>query len=159
MHRPTDPDAASRDGVEPPLRDRDFRDLADFRYAIRLFLRYAEERARAAGITPQQHILLLAVRGHGSYPNITIGDVAERLQVRHHSASRLVERCVQRGLLDRQADPADRRKALVSLTAEGQRILNDITQANWRELRSLESALFRDSLRLALHAYNAAQQG
>lgn len=158
MGRPNEPAPGPGEGIDPPLRDRDFRDLADFRYAIRLFLRYAEERARASGITPQQHILLLAVRGHGSYPNISIGDVAERLQVRHHSASRLVERCVQRGLLERRADAADRRKAIVSLTTEGQRILDDITRANRRELRSLESALFRDSLRLALHAYNSAQQ-
>jgi DNA-binding MarR family transcriptional regulator len=149
----------ARDGHgELPEIDRDFRDLADFRYAIRLFLRFSEDQARAAGITPQQHMLLLVVRGHASYPDVTIGDVAERMQVRHHSASRLVERGVQRGLLERRVDSVDRRKALVSLTAEGLRMLRDITEANKRELRSLEDALFRDSLLAALHAYNSSQQ-
>jgi DNA-binding MarR family transcriptional regulator len=102
--------------------------------------------------------LLLVVRGHASYPDVTIGDVAERMQVRHHSASRLVERGVQRGLLERRVDSVDRRKALVSLTTEGLRMLRDITEANKRELRSLEDALFRDSLLAALHAYNSSQQ-
>ena len=143
---------------EPLVRERDFQDLADFRYAMRLFLRFSEEQARAAGVTPQQHMLLLAVRGHASYPDVSIGDVAERLQVRHHSASRLVDRAVQRGLLERRADPEDRRKALVSLTGNGEQILTAVTAANKEELRTLEGALFRDSLRLALHAYSSNQQ-
>jgi DNA-binding MarR family transcriptional regulator len=69
-----------------------------------------------------------------------------------------VERGVQRGLLERREDADDRRKALVSLTPAGLQVLYDITRANKRELRSLEGALFRDSLRLALHAYNSTQQ-
>lgn len=135
----------------------DYRDQADFRYAVRVFLRFSEEQARAAGISPQQHQLLLAVRGHMDYPEVTIGDVAERLQVRHHSASRLVERAVQRGLLNRREDPVDRRRALVSLTDEGERLLAQITDANRRELWSLEGALFRDSFREALRAYNSSR--
>ena len=156
MVRPTEAPPERHEGSEPPVHESDFRDLSDFRYALRLFLRFSEEHARAVGITPQQHLLLLAVRGHASYPEVTIADVAERLQVRHHSASRLVERSVQRGLLDRRVDPDDRRKVRVSLTEEGERILTEMTRANKRELRSLESALFRDSLRLALHAYNSS---
>lgn len=158
MGRPVEARSRSKDGDAPLVHERVFQDLADFRYAMRLFLRFSEEQARAAGITPQQHMLLLAVRGHTSYPDVTIGDVAERLQVRHHSASRLVDRAVQRGLLERRADLVDRRKALVSLTGDGERILTAVTAANKEELRSLEGALFRDSLRLALHAYNSNQQ-
>jgi DNA-binding MarR family transcriptional regulator len=158
MVRPVQAGSNDSENGEPPVHDTDYCDLADFRYALRLFLRYSEEQARGAGITPQQHLLLLAVRGHASYPNVTIGEVAERLQVRHHSASRLVERGVQRGLLERREDADDRRKALVSLTPAGLQVLYDITRANKRELRSLEGALFRDSLRLALHAYNSTQQ-
>jgi DNA-binding MarR family transcriptional regulator len=131
-------------------RTDDYRDLADFRYALRLFLRFSEQQARACGISPQQHQLLLAVRGHTHYPHVTIGDIAHRLQVRHHSASRLVERGVQRGLLQRKEDVRDRRRALVSLTEEGERLLARITEANRQELRSLEEALFRDSLRQML---------
>jgi DNA-binding MarR family transcriptional regulator len=134
------------------LGDMDYRDHADFRYAIRRFLRYSEKQARACGITPQQHMLLLIVRGHPSYPAVSIGEIAERLQLRHHSASLLVERGVQRGLLRREKDAVDRRRALVSLTEEGERILACITQANKQELNALDEALFRlrDSLSRAL---------
>lgn len=133
--------------------DQDYRDQADFRYAVRRFSRFSEEQARMAGITPQQHLLLLAVRGHTSYPNVTIGEVAERLQIRQHSASLLVQRCVKRGLLKRGQDDSDRRRVPVSLSVEGQRILDQITDANRRELGRLEGALFRDSLREALQAF------
>ena len=134
------------------LGDTDYRDHADFRYAIRRFLRFSEQQARACGITPQQHMLLLVVRGHPSYPAVSIGEIAERLQLRHHSASLLVERGVQRGLLRREKDAVDRRRALVSLTEEGQRVLACITQANKQELKALDNALFRlhNSLRRAL---------
>jgi DNA-binding MarR family transcriptional regulator len=141
----------------PLLSDGDYRDLADFRYALRIFVRFSEQQARAEGVTPQQHLLLLAVRGHPSYPDVTIGDVAERLQLRHHSVSRLIERSVQRGLVQRREDPADRRRVLVSLTNEGQRVLDSLTRANRRELHVLEDVLFRESLRQAVHAYNSGQ--
>ncbi|HEX6509520.1 MAG TPA: MarR family transcriptional regulator [Chloroflexota bacterium] len=132
------------------LSDRDYRDQADFRCALRRFLHFSEEQARAEGITPQQHLLLLVVRGHRAYPKVSIGDVAECLQVRHHGASLLVDRSVRRGLLSRVEDPDDRRRALVSLTPEGQQILDRITLANRRVLGTLDDALFRDSLRQAL---------
>jgi DNA-binding MarR family transcriptional regulator len=134
--------------------DRDYRDQADFRCALRRFLHFSEEQARMAGITPQQHLLLLIVRGHSSYPAVSIGEIADSLQIRHHAASLLVDRSVKKGLLDRREDPDDRRRALVSLTGEGQRLLDHITLANRRELGALEGTLFRDSLREALHAYS-----
>jgi DNA-binding MarR family transcriptional regulator len=140
-------------GTEPTLSDSDFRDQAEFRAALRRFLRFSEEQSRVYGITPQQHLLLLAVRGHGHYPNVSIGDVAEALQIRHHSASLLVDRCVRRGLLSRREDPADRRRALVALTDEGQQVLDDITKANRRQLQSLKAQLFRETLWQAIVAY------
>ena len=140
--------------VRELFTDRDYRDQADFRCALRRFLHFSEEQARMAGITPQQHLLLLIVRGHSSYPAVSIGEVADSLQIRHHAASLLVDRRVKKGLLDRREDPDDRRRALVSLTPEGQRILDHITMANRRELGALEGNLFRDSFREALHTYN-----
>lgn len=137
----------------PPLTDADFRDQADFRAALRRFLRFSEDQARDHGLTPQQHLLLLAVRGHASYPNVSIGDVATALQIRHHSASLLVDRCVKRGLLDRREDPDDRRRALVSLTPQGQECLDAMTRANRRQLRALKTAFFRDSLWQAIVTY------
>ncbi len=88
------------------------------------------------------------VRGHPRYPAVSIGDVADRLRIRHHSASLLVERCVQRGLLTRREDPDDRRKALVVLTDEGACVLQRITLRNRRELRAVGVELFgvRESL-------------
>jgi DNA-binding MarR family transcriptional regulator len=140
------------------LSDREYRDQADFRCALRSFLHFSEEQARIEGITPQQHLLLLVVRGHPEYPKVSIGDVAECLQVRHHGASLLVDRSVRRKLLNRVEDPDDRRRALVSLTPEGQAILDRITLANRRVLGTLDDALFRDSLRQALERAEGDKQ-
>ncbi len=137
------------------LTDRDYRAQADFRYALRRFLHISEENARANGVTPQQHMLLLAVRGHPSYPAVNITELAEHLQVRHHSASLLVDRAVNRKvdgqprpLLRREQDPTDRRRALVSLTPTGEDILARVTTANRRILADLDDAIInlRDSL-------------
>jgi DNA-binding MarR family transcriptional regulator len=132
------------------FRDEDYRDQADFRCAYRQFMRYAEEQARVAGITPQQYFLLLVVRGHANQPRVNIGEIAEGLQIRHHGASLLVDRCVKRGLLQRMEDPEDRRRVHVWLTEEGQRILDQIMDANRKKLGTLHEMMFRDSLRQAL---------
>lgn len=134
------------------FNDNVYRDQANFRCALRRFLHFSEEQARLAGITPQQHVLLLIVRGHRANPQVSIGEIAEALQMRHHGASLLVDRSVKRGLLNRIEDPRDRRRALVSLTPEGQKVLDRITEANRRELGAMEGDLFRDSLRQALYA-------
>ncbi len=125
------------------LTDADYRAQADFRYALRRFLHLSEENARAAGITPQQHLLLLAVRGHPSYPAVNITEIAEHLQVRHHSASLLVDRAVRRDppLLCRERDATDRRRALVSLAPEGEAILEQVTVANRSVLTDVEHTL------------------
>ena len=138
------------------LTDVDFRAQAEFRYAMRRFLHFSEESARAAGITPQQHLLLLAVRGHPSYPAVNITEIAEHLQVRHHSASLLVDRAINRKvdrkpappLLYRVQDSTDRRRALVSLTPEGEEILTYITDENRRVLTDFGSVL--DNMRASL---------
>jgi len=140
------------------LTDADYRAQAEFRYAMRRFMHFSEESARAAGITPQQHLLLLAVRGHPSYPAVNITEIAEHLQVRHHSASLLVDRAVNRKvgqerqepapLLYRVQDSTDRRRALVSLTPEGEEILACITAENRRVLADFERVL--DNMRASL---------
>lgn len=137
--------------------EQDYRDQADFRAALRHFTHFSEEQARLHGITPQQHQLLLAVRGHPTYPRVTIGLVAQALQIRHHSASLLVDRGVRRGLLDRQEDPDDRRRALLRLLPEGQRILDEVMAANRAQIRSLRGVLVRDSLFRVLEAYDAVR--
>jgi DNA-binding MarR family transcriptional regulator len=134
------------------LSDEDYQAQAGFRYAIRRFVHSSEEQARAAGITPQQHLLLLMLRGHPAYPVVTIKDLADRLQIRHHSASLLVDRGVKRGLLLRTGDAKDRRKVCVSLTEEGQRLLEQITCANRLELRALDQH-FNDMQHSLLRAF------
>jgi DNA-binding MarR family transcriptional regulator len=129
----------------------DYRDQAAFRVALRGFDRSAEDHARAAGITPQQYVLLLTIRGHHAYPAVCIADIAASLQLRHHSSSLLVDRAVKRGLLDRKEDPLDRRRALVSLTREGQTTLDQVMVANRQKLGVLQEVLWRNSLHDALH--------
>lgn len=130
--------------------DRAYQEQAAFRHALRRFLRFSEEQARSHGITPQQHFVLLCIRGHPSYPRVTVGDVAEAMQMRHHSASLLVDRCVKRGLLDRQEDTEDRRRVMLSLTSAGQHVLEQITRANRVELRTLDLDHLYVSIREAL---------
>ena len=144
--------------VEPQVQqsqfsETDYQDQADFRCAYRQFQRFAEEQARAAGITPQQHFLLLVVRGHRNHPRVNIGEIADALQIRHHGASLLVDRSVKRGLLHRAEDPDDRRRVHVWLSEDGQKILDIIMAANRRKLGALQEMLFRDSLQQALTAY------
>jgi DNA-binding MarR family transcriptional regulator len=138
-------------GSRVALSDDDYQAQANFRYAMRRFFRHSEEQARMCKITPQQHMLLLIVRGHPKYPGVSITEIAEHLQIRHHSASLLVERGVRRGLLIRQQDQNDRRRALVSLSPEGTHVLEQITLSNRSELKALENALkpLRDSMRRA----------
>lgn len=118
-----------------PLSDDDYRALASFRHGLRRFLRFSEEAARAAGLTPAQHQLLLAVRGHRGEGAPTIGDVAEGLQQRLHSAGELVGRTVANGYLERHPDPEDHRRILLTLTAQGQEVLDRLSVLHRDELR------------------------
>ncbi len=127
------------------LHDRDYRSLGDFRAELRQFLAFSEAQARRAGLTPQQHQLLLAVRASASPP--LVGALAGRLVLRHHSTVELVDRLERRGLVRRVRAAADRRRALVHLTARGERVLARLTLAHRDELRrrapSLVSTLRR----------------
>jgi DNA-binding MarR family transcriptional regulator len=116
------------------VRDAEYRALARFRFALRVFLRFSEDAARAAGLTPNQHQLLLAVRGHlGEPPTIT--EVAEWLQLRHNSTVELVDRVVEAGLLERQVDGRDRRRQRLVLTASGEELLGSLSTSHREELR------------------------
>ena len=108
--------------------------LASFRYALRQFLRFSEEAARAAGIEPQQHQALLAVKGFPARDWVTISELAERLQIRHHSAVGLVNRLVAQGLLARMPALADRRQVHVTLTEQGATLLAQLSAVHKEEL-------------------------
>ncbi len=123
------------------IRKLDYEALAAFRYALRRFLRFSEEGARAAGLTPQQHQLLLAVKGHPGREWVSITELAEALQIRHHAAVGLVDRCEGARLIHRTPDPRDRRQVRVLLTVKGDGILGRLSTRNRRELRTLRQAL------------------
>ena len=121
------------------LSDADFEQLLEFRDGLRRFLRWSEQAARAAGLTASQHQLLLAVRGHGGAPSI--GDIADHLLLRHHSAVELVDRAEGAGLVRRAHDDDDLRVVRVHLTAAGERHLLDLTTAHIEELSRVGSRL------------------
>jgi DNA-binding MarR family transcriptional regulator len=112
----------------------DYQALARFRRALREFLHFSEQAARAAGLTPAQHQLLLAVKGTESGQPPTIGEVADSLKLRHHSAVELVDRAVAAHLLMRMDDPVDARLQRLVLTAQGEDKLARLSTAHRREL-------------------------
>jgi DNA-binding MarR family transcriptional regulator len=125
------------------LGDGEYRELLAFRTGLRRFLRWSDEQAAAAGLTGQQHQLLLAVRGHDGTAGPTIGDVADHLMLRHHSAVELVDRADQAGLVQRSIDGDDRRVVRLELTAKGRRILDRLTTAHLEELARLAPVIAR----------------
>jgi DNA-binding MarR family transcriptional regulator len=114
----------------------DYRALAEFRYQIRRFLRFSEQAARSAGLEPQQHQLLLTVRGLPSGTEPTVSEIAERLQIRHHSVVELIDRLEERRLLRRQRSEQDRRKVLIEVTPEGEATLQALAVVHRAELES-----------------------
>lgn len=114
----------------------DFKAMAELRYQIRCFLRFSENAARQAGIEPQQHQLLLAVRGLPENLKPTIGVLAERMQLQHHSTVELVDRLADRGFLIRLRATDDRRQVLVKLTRDGEEFLNKLSLHHLQELQS-----------------------
>lgn len=127
--------AKSRGKISPA----DYQALAEFRYLLRRFMVFSEEAAREAGLAPQQHQALLAIKGFEGAP--TIGDLAERLAVKHHSAVGLVDRLAKAGHLKRRQDPVDRRCVTLALTASGEKLLADLSSAHREELRMLTPSL------------------
>jgi DNA-binding MarR family transcriptional regulator len=114
--------------------EADYRVLARFRFALRVFLRFSEDAARAAGLTPNQHQLMLAVRGFPS-GEPTISDLAEWLQLRHNSTVELVQRAVEAGWLERHLDEVDRRRQRLALTPRGEAVLDSLSRSHREELR------------------------
>jgi DNA-binding MarR family transcriptional regulator len=114
----------------------DYQALAEFRYQIRRYLRFSERAARDAGVEPQQHQLMLAVKGMPDDTPATISEIAERLQIQHHSAVELVDRLVQRGLVSRKRGSEDRRQVLVNLSAKGEKLLRDLALHHREELKT-----------------------
>ncbi|WP_254790866.1 MarR family winged helix-turn-helix transcriptional regulator [Blastococcus tunisiensis] len=124
-----------------PLGKQDFEALARFRFGIRRYLRFSEETVRRHGLTPQQYQLLLALKGFPERDWATVGELADRLQLRHHSVVELVDRAQGQGLVQRAPDPADARVVRVLLTTQGEQMLGRLSALHRDELRRLDTAL------------------
>jgi DNA-binding MarR family transcriptional regulator len=125
------------------LSSSDYRALAAFRFEIRKFLAFSEQAARDAGIEPQQHQLLLAVRGLPEGARPTIGTIAERLCVKHHTAVALVDKLEAGGLVARERSSEDRREVLLRLTREGEAVLRTLSSLHRRQLQSAGPEVLR----------------
>jgi DNA-binding MarR family transcriptional regulator len=123
------------------LSDAEYQRLLEFRDGLRRFLHWSEMQATSTGLTPAQHQLLLAIRGHSGPQDPTIGDIAAHLQLRHHSAVGLVDRAEDAGLVQRSSDPDDQRVVRLTLTPLGRRRLERLSALHLEELRRLSPKL------------------
>lgn len=123
------------------LAQQDFEKLLEFRVALRRFQRWSEDQAQAAGLTPAQHQLLVAIKGQRRGQPPTIGDLADHLLLRPHSTVELVDRAEAAGLVERGSDPDDGRVTRVRLTAAGERAMRELTRPHLERLRELAAVL------------------
>ena len=138
---PTTPRSASERANARELSLGDYELLAEFRHVLARFLAFSAEAAQAAGLAPRQHQALLAIKGSPGGAPITVGDLAGRLVIRHHSAVELVDPMVSSGYLRRRTDPSDRRRAILILTPAGERVLAELSAAHRAELRRIAPLL------------------
>lgn len=125
------------------ITKRHYETLAAWRLALRRFLRFSQEAARAAGIPSQQHQALLVLKGVPDREFATIGEMAERMNLKHHSVVGLVDRLAKRQLVQRQTSPKDRRRVEVRLTSRGEALIQRLSAVHLRELRQLKPELKR----------------
>lgn len=125
------------------VTDKDYAALATFRRALRQFLAFSESAAREAGIPPQQHQALLAIKGRAGGPAVTVGKLAQDLLVAPHTAAELVDRLVQAGLLTKSRVPTERRRVELSLTDRADDVLRSLSKTHLKELRAIGPLLIK----------------
>lgn len=141
--RPPGARESEASGDREPSEAVNYVALAQFRYELRKFQAFSQAAAKSAGLTPQQHQALLAVRGFSDQGPVSVGDLAEFLLIRPHTAVELVDRMTRLELFARVTDGADGRRVLIKLTKEGERRLQKLSQTNLRELRAIGPTLTR----------------
>ncbi|MFL6528461.1 MAG: MarR family winged helix-turn-helix transcriptional regulator [Chthoniobacterales bacterium] len=125
-----------------PLRNEDYEALAGFRYGMRKFLRFSKDELRRHGqLTPEQYEAMLALRAFGTARGLTVGQLSERLQVKHHTAVTLVNKLVERGAASRTQGTSDRREVYVKLTPQGTNVLETTASVHRREIRDRSAEL------------------
>ena len=125
------------------LTKAEYEMLAAFRFALRQFLRFSEDAAQEAGITPQQHQALLAIKGFPGRDRVSVGELAGRLQVAHHSAVGLIDRLVMEKLVAREASEEDRRRVFITLTRHGEDVLETLSSAHREQLRRMGPGMLK----------------
>ncbi len=133
----------------PTITAADYASLAELRYEIRKFLRFSEQVVRRAGLEPRQHQLMLALKGLPADVRPRIGELAQRLQIQHHSTVELVNRLAANGFVKRQRSGRDRREVLLSLTPKGEKTLRELSLHHRQELSTAGPALI-SALRRAM---------
>jgi DNA-binding MarR family transcriptional regulator len=123
-----------------PLKAQ-YETLAAFRYSLRKFYHFSEAAAEAAGITPQQHQAILAIKGFPGRDYVTVGELAERLQLRHHSTVGLVNRLVAEDLIMRVPSHEDRRQVFIQLTGPGEKMLEKLSAVHQEQLKRISTEL------------------
>ena len=123
------------------LTYKQFLSLAEFRYQVRRFLHFSERECRARGLQTQHYQLLIALLGLPPHKNPTVGTLAERMQLEHHSMVELLDRASQHGLVTRKRDPQDRRRVSIHVTAKGERIAGELGARHVEQLQSAGSKL------------------
>lgn len=121
----------------PHVKDADYAALAAFRRDLRRFLAFSQAAARAAGLPPQQHQALLAIKGRAKGPPVTVGQLADDLLVAPHTATELVERLVRGGLLTKRRARDEARRVELALTSRAEKILHSLSAAHLAELRKI----------------------
>ena len=139
--RPTAAPARPADRIDYPA-------LADLRYRVRRFLRSREVAARAAGVEPQHYLVLLQVTGLAGRGPATIGVLAERLQITHHGVVQLVDRLVERDMVERRRGGPDRRQVVVALRPAGEAVLRRLAMHSLTDLKTEGPALVASLRRL-----------
>jgi DNA-binding MarR family transcriptional regulator len=137
----------------------DFQSLAELRYQLRVFVSFSEQAARERGIEPQQHQLMLAIKGLPTGLRPTVRVLAERLRLRHHSVVELIDRSERAGLVMRTPSPTDGREILVRVTATGDRLLRKLSVVHQAELQTIGPLLVQALQAVIQPAPRKASQG
>jgi len=124
-----------------PINDDDYRALASFRHTLRKFLAFSESAAMAADLMPQQHQALLAIKGMSLDAKPSVGEIAEKLFIKHHSAVELIGRLARTGMVERTRDPLDGRRVLIGLTPLAEEKLAALSVTHLQELRAIKPLL------------------
>ena len=128
----------------PRFDSDDYEGLANFRYLLRKFLRFSKDFLRAtAGLNPEQYEALLAIKAFAAPVGLTISELSERLQVKHHSAVNIVDRLAERKLITREAGETDRRRRHVQLTAKGEKLIEELAAVHRKEIRMRSAEMIK----------------